>query len=297
MTSAALRHFAFPDDGRAVAVRVTAPDLQAVLDVFYPAYRRDPAGLGGRVETIVLERQEEGLYHLLGPSGDWWAEAPGEAVALLESELTDALLSAVDRFVMVHGAAVQGRAGPVLLVGPSGSGKSSLTAGLYAAGRAPLADDTVLLDPATGGLEPFGRAVRVHRDAAERLGTALASVPDVTRRWPPYVWIRPPRPRSAARLRPPRCVVFLNREDAVDGVEGGTGQGAHLQGISGADALRELLVARFGPGRPDRDFGCLAELAGRAEAYRLTFSDLAEALRALETLVGSPGAVVASSRR
>jgi hypothetical protein len=88
------------------------------------------------------------------------------ALSLLQGYVLEPLLAvAAARVgsVLLPSAAIEGRRGYVLLLGPSRSGKSSLCARALAAGRAILGDDHVLLDD-RGRARAFPRRLRVYSD-------------------------------------------------------------------------------------------------------------------------------------
>lgn len=264
-------HYRFPESGRTLAVRLRAPGLQTLLESFYDRYR---AGPSDGVERAITFEREDGSYRLIGPSGDWEAADEGEAVLYYESELTGALLEDAGAFVHLHGAAVCKGAGCTLLVGPSGSGKSTLTLGLYLRGMSALADDALLIDPASGEVHPFDRSIRVHESGLRNLGVDAGDVAGA-RVCDPYLWLSP-RAAGADGLGPrrPTAIVFL--ESAED---------TALERIGAAEALRRLLLARLGDAAR-RDFEPLARLAGQVPCYALAYGDFLEAVDALERLAG-----------
>ncbi|MGD2215698.1 MAG: hypothetical protein PVJ64_03035 [Gemmatimonadales bacterium] len=263
-------HYRLPAGGRTLAVRLRVPGLRALLESFYDRYRVDPCD--GVESTISLER-EGGSYRLVGPSGDWEAADAGEAVLYYESELTGALLEDAGAFVHLHGAAVCTGAHCLLLVGPSGAGKSTLTLGLYLRGMSALADDALLIDPASGEVHPFDRSVRVHETGLQSLGIEAGDVRGA-RLCGAYLWLGP---RTAGPVdsgpRWPTAIVFLESAEV-----------AALERTSAAEALRRLLLARLGDAAR-RDFDALARLAAQVPCYALAFADFPEALDELERLV------------
>ena len=101
--------YRFRAGGGIVTAHLAVPELLPLLESFYPNYQIQTAHEQGvEAVEIRLERTNEG-YKLVGPSGDWYADRAGEAVALFEAELTDTLLADVSGFIHLHGAAVHGR--------------------------------------------------------------------------------------------------------------------------------------------------------------------------------------------
>lgn len=79
--------------------------------------------------------------------------------------LTQAVGAITDR-VAIHAAALTRGPSTLVLLGKSGEGKTTLTLGLMSRGWLPLADDLVLVDPATLAIQAFPRCF--HLDDATR---------------------------------------------------------------------------------------------------------------------------------
>jgi hypothetical protein len=90
-----------------------------------------------------------------------------------------ALLAPAAGHVLLPAAAVTSADGALLLLGRSRSGKSSLVAGLAAAGTAVLGDDHVLVG--AEGCRAFPRRLRLYPDVAETAPAARAALPARTR--------------------------------------------------------------------------------------------------------------------
>lgn len=255
-----------------VALRVAVPELLPIISRFYPAYReRSPEPREGGRALIRLER-ENGGYKLAGPSGDWYADQPGEAAALCEAELTDALLAHASRYIYLHAASVSDGGACLVLIGESGTGKSVLTFGLLLRGLQPLSDEVVLIDPSTDQIEQFRRSIRVHREALSRLGLG-AEFPEGAQLCEPYLWVHPdvavPRRSKPHGLR---AFVFLEH-----------GGRTRLERLRASRTLEGLMLGRFGGEEPAREFECLSRLAVEVPGYRLTVRRFPEALAELQS--------------
>lgn len=158
---------------------------------YYFSIRWDWAPAGERVDrvlgrfAVVPDPREEhspplaGVpprYALLGPGarGDkrFWllcSEAkliasrdPEEVLAYLFWHVNSEAFRRTDDFLLIHAGAVVAPSGAgVLLPGASGSGKTSLVAGLVRAGFSYLSDEAGVIDPVTGKLYPFPRALTI----------------------------------------------------------------------------------------------------------------------------------------
>jgi hypothetical protein len=156
-------------------------------------------------------------------------------VSLVQGYFVEPLLSiAAARAgeVLLPGAAVAEADGALLLVGSSGSGKSSVMARAIAAGRQVLGDDQVFLDR-RACCRPFPRRLRFYWDLPHVAPAAYAALPRRGRmelRWRAAVrhatrgYVRPSlavAPRDLGQTRPgdPRPVhrlVLVERSDAID---------------------------------------------------------------------------------
>ena len=157
-----------------------------------------------------------------------------------------------------------------MLIGPSSTGKSTLTFGLQALGLGALSDDVVLVDPETGRIHPFQRSIRVHIKALFRLGMRHP-VPSGYQLCEPYLWAHP-APREGGQLESyePTALICLERDRRT-----------RLERVSASASLERLMVGRFGPGQPARDFESLRRLAARTPGYRLRIRRFPEALTEL----------------
>ncbi|MFM9976787.1 MAG: HprK-related kinase A [Sphingomonadaceae bacterium] len=78
------------------------------------------------------------------------------------------------RFLLLHAASVERDGRALILTGESGSGKSTLSALLMGAGWRFLGDEFVLLDPETGALHPFPRAISLKNESIAAVGAHVA---------------------------------------------------------------------------------------------------------------------------
>jgi len=146
--------------------------------------------------TVRLE-PEKPWRRMLRPSvairGDYML--PGAAPlalahGLLAAEMGMNLQMALGqrRFLLLHAAAVEREGRAVLLTGPSGAGKSTLSALLGERGWRFMGDEFALLDPESGLLHPFPRAVSLKNESLAvfgevdpgRLGPVMAATPKGT---------------------------------------------------------------------------------------------------------------------
>lgn len=193
-------------------------------------------------------------------------------------------ISRVRDHLVVHAGAVSwGRRG-IVLPAPPDHGKTTLAAGLTRAGLSYLTDEAAMIDPATGQLHPYPRAL----------------------------WFEPPTLRLFPEVRrslPADCRVDgrshyqISPDDLRPGAVGGPcriryviaprytkGSSTSLEPISKAAGVHMLAKNAFN----FEDFGArgLSALAGvvrGADCYRLSIGDLSEAVALIQDLVRSDG--------
>jgi len=169
-----------------------------------------PTPLDGIADFTVRLEPDGALRRWLRPSvairGDYMLpEAAPLALrhGLLAAEMGMNLQMALGqrRYLLLHAAVVERGGRALILTGESGAGKSTLAALLGERGWRLMGDEFALIDPATGLLHPFPRAVSLKNEAiglfpdltAERWGPSLAGTPKGT--------IRHLRPSPDAILR------------------------------------------------------------------------------------------------
>jgi len=169
-----------------------------------------PTPLDGIADFTVRLEPDGALRRWLRPSvairGDYMLpEAAPLALrhGLLAAEMGMNLQMALGqrRYLLLHAGVVERGGRALILTGESGAGKSTLAALLGERGWRLMGDEFALIDPATGLLHPFPRAVSLKNEAiglfpdltAERWGPSLAGTPKGT--------IRHLRPSPDAILR------------------------------------------------------------------------------------------------
>lgn len=204
-----------------------------------------------------------------------------------------AMLSAIDRAavasivgdrLVLHAAAATAPSGTVLLLGPSGAGKTTMTAALVRSGFGYIADEIVAFDHGETTPQPYHKAISLKGssrwlfpDLRNALGTA--SDAGSSQLW--HVPIDAIRSGARSEGAPITMIVELRYDAAAV---------TTLEPMAGRDALASIIANCFSGDRLDGEsFSSASALAGAAPAYRLVFSDLVPACRLVHDTIASVG--------
>ncbi len=163
---------------------------RAPVEQLCALYRDYPAHDGVPDFTVRLEAARP-WRHVIRPAvhirGDFVIPDAAPlplAQGLLAAEMGMNLQMALGqrRFLLLHAAAVERDGRAVIMTGESGAGKSTLAAMLQARGWRLMADEFVLVEPATGLVHPFPRPVSLKNAAID---VTQAALPDA--HWGPLM--------------------------------------------------------------------------------------------------------------
>ena len=99
------------------------------------------------------------------------SETLNKALDHLEWSITTRILHAHRHFLQIHAAALVADEGALIIVGPSGSGKSSLALSLLLQGWKCLSDEIVFIDPSSCSILSFPRNFHVSRETLKHFPT------------------------------------------------------------------------------------------------------------------------------
>jgi hypothetical protein len=212
---------------------------------------------------------------------------PTDVLAALDTAINAAAVEALDtRYLLIHAGAVGFADQGLLLPAAAGSGKTTLVAGLVAAGFQYLSDEVGVFEPETLQLLPFAKRLYIKRGGSR----ALAGMyPELTTRVPRLrsaletIWyLAPPVDAWPARRVTLRYLVVpqyvagartelapMPRTAALSRV---VGQSYRLQ-AHGATRMSQLI-----------------EAVRTADSYALTIGSLQDAIEQLQHLVNRSGA-------
>ena len=254
---------------------------QLALEAGGPRYRESfETLLPGREdrednEHLLVPMQSELIYLIRGlPLLAYYAVNTlfGQVVSLLR-----------DRFACLHAATVSRDGDGLMLCGAARCGKTVLTVLLLQQGLKFSSDDVSLLERDSLEVLPFPRALNIREEYAEIAAPVLESARRV-RRYGVADQVRlladlaQPAPDNVE----PRIVCFPRYLP---------GRETNLQRVPPAEGLVTLMRHRFHPPPPQprehdaSDFEALSRLLGRADCFKLVFSDPVEASKLLGDLV------------
>ena len=287
----ALRQYAFR--GRVIAFRFTALEQLRVID---PVLSHLAASAPRADSVVDIVAHAGGIDLLCDGAPRAGCATLAELAPLAKSLVWQIGLSVADYLLNIHAGVVAGPDGCVLLPGAPGSGKSTLTAALVAAGCWYFSDEVALLAEDTLEVMPFPLALCVKdtgRDVAATVMPDVAHLPFHARGDGKRVaYVRPPAgriPRWDAR-RPVAAIVFPRFEAGV---------ATTLCPVRPAEALARVLsqCLGVGPTLTDDHVARLIAWIGRVSCHTLTFSHLPEAVAVVSALPGlgtrSPAELVA----
>lgn len=179
------------------------------------------------------------------------------------------------RFLLLHASAVERDGKAIILTGESGSGKSTLAALLGEAGWRLLADEFVLIDPDTGLIHPFPRAISLKNGSIAELER---TVKDEARFGP---LLRATPKGDLRHLRPAADAIARMDEPATPALVlfPSFGAGPQVAGVS-----RSELFIRLTQGSTnyiplgERGFDCLTRLVTSVPGAMFAYPDTASGL-------------------
>lgn len=181
----------------------------------------------------------------------------------------------VTRAVCLHAAAVAWRDRIAVLPAVSEAGKSTLAAAMVAQGARYLSDELAAIDVDSGHVRPYPKALSLSAESValiEPLAARLATQPDA------HEWQIDPLDIGAIGAAGPVAAVIVPRYKADSPLV--------LETLTGLDALHALLDNSLPfDAVGGRGFEVLGGIASTVPVYRMTYSSLVEACRAVRDAV------------
>jgi hypothetical protein len=204
----------------------------------------------------------------------------GSAIDHLIAEITTRALQSDHEYVAVHAGVVSRNGAGVLIPGPPGSGKSTLTSALVRGGFGFLSDEVALLEPGSSLMHPFPRPTALAPASMDLLGLQPDPISDGFRHFECLFIPDELRPGSAGG--PTEVDLVLIPELAPN-------RPASVEVLDRAEALHVIVEQCFDIGRLGGSaVGALGDLVKDAHCFRLQVGDLRSAVDLVKDLLAEP---------
>ncbi|MGE0581099.1 MAG: HprK-related kinase A [Steroidobacteraceae bacterium] len=209
----------------------------------------------------------------------------GQALPVLEWGINLVVALRYHCYLMLHAAVLERGGQALLLPAWPGHGKTTLCAALAHRGWRLLSDEFGLVRPGTRALVPVPRPMPLKNESI-----------DVIRRFAPEAFLGPTiagtRKGTIAHVRPPAGSVARAQEVAPAGwivfPRWEAGAALQLEEISRSEGYMQLATNAFNYEMlGEAGFGTVRDLIDGAPCHRLVYSDLDEAVAALDALAGA----------
>jgi hypothetical protein len=269
-------------------VRIVAPksvvcDLQALTPAG-PAWTSDGLPLASTVLRVYSDRPRPGVFEVQRDNKTIWSTTRQEELPpYLAWVVIEATLQHLKTtHLLFHGGAVsRGRHG-MILPAASQSGKTTLVAGLLAAGFSYFSDDVIVLESTRLELVPFAKCLSIKPGSMSVLGELFSGLQNGT---VPHsgsgvdsIWYLPPPAESWPEASAPVCT-FVAPQYVSDGP-------TRLKPIPRSTALQYLLNQSFNLGAQGAlGMARAVKVLKNADCYALDLADLRAAVDIVARLV------------
>lgn len=186
-------------------------------------------------------------------------------------------VSASQEYVLLHAAAAERHGRAVVLSAPMEAGKTTLVAGLVRAGLGYLTDETTAVDPSSGFIVPYPKALSIDPGSWTVLADLKPAVQSGAEHLAAAQWQVP-----AADIRDGAVSTTRSRPRVIVVPRYVAGARTSLESLTPGEALLAVLQQTFNLDRNRaRDMHALAGVLEHCACYRLTSGQLSEAVDAL----------------
>jgi hypothetical protein len=264
------------------AVQTSDRSLASYLDALLDALSIAGEPSGPHYSFVEEQLGPERVYSVFyGPSRLVQCTDPSVGLDWLLWHIQARAMSLSGQWLVVHAGAVAALGHAVLLPGPTGAGKTTLVAGLVAAGLGYLSDDAVPLSGSPPVAHPYARPLSLKPGTHELLAQLEPRAPSAVARHLGPQWHVPVssiRPQAVAPSCRPAFVVAPIYEP---------GGRTRLEPMTRADALVVLIrnTLNFGVQGSSKGLVLLRDVVNGADCHRLVAADLDAACQAVLELV------------
>jgi len=253
-----------------IRARIVAEDTPEVLEIISLAYGRFLSRARTWSWDITVSKKKDGFRIRDEAFSEYRVEKPEQAWLALDQMLRAKFIHQEKgrKFLFHTGVVSRKGRGAVMLLGASGSGKSSVVSALVAQGWRFLTDELVQVTKA-GRAVAFPRLPEVGPAMAARLTGRWSCLEHVYSRGEPSGFLKLPKNLMGApgKADPVRALVFLDRRKRP--------VRPSLTRVTGGRAVMDTVrnsfnCYRFGP----EGVGFAADIVQRCRAYRLKYHDV-----------------------
>jgi hypothetical protein len=257
------------------SVRTASADLSDYLEsILEPLAAGRSAGRLQQVFSVVDDGERFKRRYAVYRDGQPIIRTPSEPQALLYLlwQLNRAVVTASDRYLLVHAAAATYGGSAILLPASMNAGKTTLVAGLVQRGFGYLTDEAAAIDPQTLMVDPFPKPLSIELGSWEALEALRPALDQRFMRFAEDQWYVVPdaiRPGAVAVPSEPRLIVTPRFEPAAK---------TTIEPMSRAEGVLMLAENSFNfASHKGAGLETLAAVVRKCTCYRLTSGSLEEA--------------------